>query len=39
MYLDAVRLGSAFLGRISVDNVLGLKKIGMLKSHVVELKT
>ncbi len=38
MYLDAVRLGSAFLGRISVDNVLGLKKIGMLKSHVVELK-
>lgn len=38
MYLDAVRLGSAFLGRISVENTLGLKRIGMLKSHVVELK-
>ena len=38
MQLDAVRLGSALLGRLSVPDPLGLEKIGWLETQVMELK-
>ena len=37
MHLDAVRLGSALLGRLSVPDTLGLERIGWLEAQVTEL--
>ena len=38
MRLNAARIGSAFLGRLSIPNEYGLKRVGYLKSQVAEIK-
>jgi len=39
MYLNAVRVGSVLLGRLSIPNKWGFKKVGYLTSNVAEIKT
>ena len=39
MHLKAVRVGSVLLGRLSIPNEWGFKKVGYLTSNVAEIKT
>lgn len=39
MILNAVRIGSAFTGRLSIPNRYGLKRVGKFKASISEIKT
>ena len=39
MHLNCARIGSAFVGRVTAENNIGLKKIGSLEVEVAEVKT
>ena len=39
MHLNAVRVGSLLLGRLSIPNEWGFKRVGHLTSNVAEIKT
>ena len=38
-HLDAVRVGSALLGRLSTRSNYGLRRVGYLRSNIIEIKT
>jgi len=38
MYLNAVRIGSAFSGRLQISDTTGLQKVGFLESEICEIK-
>lgn len=39
MYLNAIRIGSAFTGRLQISDITGLKKVGYLETRVCEIRT
>lgn len=38
MYFNAVRIGSAFSGRLQISNSTGLQRVGYLESQICEIK-
>lgn len=39
MHLNSARIGSAFVGRVSAEKDIGLKKIGKFETTIAEIKT
>ncbi len=39
MYLNAVRIGSAFAGRLQIKEATGLKRVGYLETELCEIRT